>query len=134
MMSGAGPSEPEGGPGAADDVRSEETTSSSYSLQREIPGHLRIDDALYETSLPEWFPREFHGLPDPGTVRAFIPGVIVSVRVSPGQRVSEGETLLVLEAMKMQNEVITETGGTVSSVEVEPGQRVEKNQLLVTLT
>lgn len=64
-------------------------------------------------------------------IRAQIPGRVVEVRVSPGDRVAAGETLLVLEAMKMQNEMRADSAGLVASVDCSPGQAVETGALLV---
>ena len=60
-----------------------------------------------------------------GTVKALMPGRIVKVQVSKGQRVRKGEGLLILEAMKMENEILAPADGTVDEVFVEAGQTVE---------
>ena len=60
-----------------------------------------------------------------GTVKALMPGRIVKVYVSKGQRVRKGEGLLILEAMKMENELQAPADGTVDEIFVEPGQTVE---------
>lgn len=58
-------------------------------------------------------------------VAAYMPGRVVSVAVEPGQAVEEGQALVVLEAMKMQNEIQADRTGTVTKVHVAPGQAVE---------
>jgi biotin carboxyl carrier protein len=58
-------------------------------------------------------------------VRALMPGRVVQVAVAAGDRVAPGALLLVLEAMKMQNEIRTVRGGTVLRVDVEPGRTVD---------
>ncbi|HEX9816269.1 MAG TPA: biotin/lipoyl-containing protein [Candidatus Thermoplasmatota archaeon] len=60
-----------------------------------------------------------------------MPGRIVSVEVKVGDQVKKGQPLLVLEAMKMQNEVSAPTDGLVKSVNVKPGQTVDANTILV---
>lgn len=50
-----------------------------------------------------------------------MPGKVVEVRVRPGQRVQRGEVLLVLEAMKMRNEITSPADGEVIELAVEPG-------------
>ena len=58
-------------------------------------------------------------------IRAPMPGRVVQVAVAAGDRVAPGALLLVLEAMKMQNEIRTVRGGTVLRVDVEPGRTVD---------
>lgn len=69
----------------------------------------------------------------PATLQAPIPGRLVKVLVKAGERVSAGQPLLVLEAMKMENEVRAARAGTVKTVHVGEGVAVETGQLLVTL-
>jgi biotin carboxyl carrier protein len=68
-----------------------------------------------------------------GTFKAPMPGLVVRVQVEPGQTVGPGGGLLVLEAMKMENELRTASGGRVRAVLVAAGQAVEKGQALVEL-
>ncbi len=65
-------------------------------------------------------------------VRAPIPGTIVSVEVQAGQVVKYGDTLLVLEAMKMKNLIRSPREGRIARVHVQPGQSVMHNDLLIT--
>ena len=66
-----------------------------------------------------------------GRVKAPIPGLIARVLVAPGQAVETGQPLLVLEAMKMENELRAPRGGTVQAVKVKPGQTVTLGELMV---
>jgi biotin carboxyl carrier protein len=66
-------------------------------------------------------------------VRALMPGRVVEVAVRVGETVPAGGLLLVLEAMKMQNEIRSARGGTVLSAPVEKGKAVEGGALLMTL-
>lgn len=66
-------------------------------------------------------------------VRAVIPGRIVSVAVNPGDAVAAGDRLVVIEAMKMQNDVRAPRAGRVTRVAVGAGQTVELRDLLVEL-
>jgi biotin carboxyl carrier protein len=63
-------------------------------------------------------------------IRALMPGRVVEVAVSPGDRVEARSLLLVLEAMKMQNEIRTARGGLVTRVVVEAGKAVDGGALL----
>jgi pyruvate carboxylase subunit B len=69
-----------------------------------------------------------------GILRAPMPGLVVRVEVSEGQTVEVGEGLVVVEAMKMENELRATHGGVVERVHVTAGERVEKGAPLVTLT
>jgi biotin carboxyl carrier protein len=69
-----------------------------------------------------------------GTIKALMPGRIVRVSVAKGQRVRKGEGLLVLEAMKMENEIQAAVDGTVEEIFVESGQTVESGAELVHIT
>ena len=69
----------------------------------------------------------------PAEVRATLPGLVVRVAVSPGDVVAEGDVLVTVEAMKMQNEIRAPRGGQVTSVEVLPGQAIATGALLVRL-
>lgn len=70
-----------------------------------------------------------------GPVRLVAPmtGSVVEVRCAPGQAVAEGDVLLVIESMKMNNEFRATVAGTVESVAVKAGERVSGGQLLVSL-
>ncbi len=68
-----------------------------------------------------------------GAVRSVMPGVVRELRVAEGDRVSAGDPLLILEAMKMQNEIRAETDAVVTRVHVTPGTAVAKGEPLVTL-
>ena len=67
----------------------------------------------------------------PAVLRAPMPGLVVRVLVEPGQEVAAGAGLVVLEAMKMENELKTPAAGTVRTVRAQAGQAVEKGQMLV---
>ena len=69
----------------------------------------------------------------PAELRAIIPGRVVSVDVAEGDAVEAGGRLLVLEAMKMQNEVRAPRTGTVARLAVGPGQTVELGDVLLVI-
>lgn len=69
----------------------------------------------------------------PIEIRATLPGLVVAVNVVEGAEVGEGEPLLTIEAMKMQNEVRAPRAGRVGQVAVSPGQPVATGVLLVRL-
>ena len=67
----------------------------------------------------------------PRPVKAPMPGLVVKVEVEEGSDVVPGQGLVIVEAMKMENELKAEAEGRVSKVHVEPGQAVEQGQVLV---
>ncbi|MFQ3633354.1 biotin/lipoyl-containing protein [Roseiflexus sp.] len=73
------------------------------------------------------------GVAENGTVLAPIPGVILAVRVQPGDRVTAGQEVCVLEAMKMQNSIRSRHAGVVTVVHVSDGQHVKHHQPLLVI-
>ena len=82
---------------------------------------------------PAGAPKASSGAQGSVTVKAPMPGNIMKVNVKPGQSVKKGDVLVVLEAMKMENDVCAPEDGTVASVEVSQGATVETDAVLVTL-
>jgi pyruvate carboxylase subunit B len=68
-----------------------------------------------------------------GILRSVMPGIVRELRVTKGDTVTKGQPLLILEAMKMQNEVRADAGGTVKALHVAAGAAVAKGDPLVTL-
>jgi methylmalonyl-coA decarboxylase, gamma subunit len=66
-------------------------------------------------------------------VKAPLPGVVTKVLVKAGQAVKKGENILVLEAMKMENNITAESDGTVTAVCVNPGDSVLEGTVLLTI-
>lgn len=69
---------------------------------------------------------EFH-------LKAPMPGLVVSVPVEVGQTVQKGDVLVILESMKMQNELRSPRAGTVARLRVSPGERVEQKETLLSV-
>lgn len=67
-------------------------------------------------------------------IKAPMPGLIVDVPVQAGQVVKKGQTVVILESMKMENELKSPREGTVHRIEVAKGDSVEQNKVLVTIT
>jgi len=66
-------------------------------------------------------------------VNSPLPGSVIAVKVSEGQAVKKGDTLLVLESMKMENPIMADCDGTVTKIAVAPGQSVMQDDLLVVI-
>jgi biotin carboxyl carrier protein len=69
---------------------------------------------------------EFH-------LRAPMPGLVVTILVSEGQEIKKGQVLLILESMKMQNELKSPRDGTIGRIRVKPGETVEQKQTLLSV-
>ncbi len=66
-------------------------------------------------------------------IKAPMPGAVLAVEVTPGQHVERGQGLVILGAMKMENQIKAPRAGTVKSVHCEQGQKVEQGRVLVVL-
>jgi len=66
-------------------------------------------------------------------IKAPMPGLVLEVAVSEGQEVKEGEKILILVAMKMENSIMIHSNATIKRIAVKAGQAVDKGQLLVEL-
>ena len=99
---------------------------------------LRINGHLHTVKLKDRFDLllEKMGMSSAATakvnsIKAPMPGLIVGVTVQPGDVVSKGDSVLVLEAMKMENLLKAPGDGTVKAIKVTKGDRVEKGQVLI---
>lgn len=66
-------------------------------------------------------------------VKAPMPGIILEMKAQPGDMVKKGDTLLILEAMKMENAILSPKDGLIKSVLSKTGDTVDKNKLLIEL-
>jgi biotin carboxyl carrier protein len=66
-------------------------------------------------------------------IEAPMPGTILDVRVKPGDSVTEGQVLIMLEAMKMENEIMAPRAGVVDTVQVTKGASVNTGDILLSL-
>ncbi|MCX6137160.1 MAG: acetyl-CoA carboxylase biotin carboxyl carrier protein subunit [Ignavibacteriales bacterium] len=91
-----------------------------------------IDDTSYETTVTKKFEcRKPYTPVNPREVLCVIPGVIKKIYVHKGQRVRAKEKLFVLEAMKMENEIISSAEGVIKNIHMVESQLVTKGQLLI---
>ncbi len=68
-----------------------------------------------------------------GAVTAPMPGKILDIKVKKGDRVKAGDVLIILEAMKMENEVVAPKGGVVEDIKVNVGDTVDRGAVLVVI-
>jgi biotin carboxyl carrier protein len=95
---------------------------------------LVVGGAVYKTQLTKKFRNRTPWMkPDTLKVVAVIPGTIQKIMVKAGQEVESGDPLLILEAMKMRNEVLSPVSGRVAQIFVKEGEHVPKAHLLVKL-
>lgn len=93
---------------------------------------IALDGTVYETTLTRKYAQRKPFVPkDPSRLTAIIPGLILDLLVKPGDQVDSGQSLLVLEAMKMQNHIAAHDAGTIKAIHVAPGDTVAKGQLLL---
>lgn len=108
---------------------------SSKAKGNAIPKEeLVIGGAPYVTNLTHKFRnRKMWERPDLNQILAVIPGTIQKILVENGAKVELGTPLLILEAMKMRNEVVSPLNGRVKRILVAQGDQVAKSQLLIVL-
>lgn len=99
---------------------------------------LKVNNNLYETKVEDRFDLLLQqlGMDNLGSnvaseLKAPMPGMVLSVKVEAGQAVKEGDALVVLEAMKMENVLKSPADVTIKSVAVKEGVAVEKNEILI---
>jgi biotin carboxyl carrier protein len=120
--------------GAVHEVIAHRTAPGRYTLS--IGGHRFEAEALDDRAraIREMAAKAGAVASGPAPLKAPMPGLIVRIHVAPGDRVAAGDPLIVMEAMKMENELRAPAAGTVRAISVTPGTAVEKGALLVELT
>ena len=95
---------------------------------------LALENGVYETRITaKYAARKLYEKKDPRMVKAAIPGVVAEICVKAGDQVKQGDTLLVLEAMKMLNRIPSPMDGKVKTVHAAAGDKVTKGQTLIEL-
>ena len=100
--------------------------------EQDKPTQIALEDGSYETRLTRKFmlrkPYEKH---NPRVIKAVIPGAIERIDTVVGARVQRGDTLMILEAMKMHNQIKAPYDGRIRAVSVTAGEKVTKGQTLL---
>jgi biotin carboxyl carrier protein len=108
------------------------TTAEDTGIEPESYDSFLLDDFSYDTRLTNKFRnRKAYEPADPKKIIAYIPGKIRKVNVKKKSKVKEGEILLVLEAMKMNNLIFSPMKGVIKEVYVSVGTSVSKGTLLI---
>ena len=124
------------------DTRKVKVNGTEYEVELDMEGSVwkaTVNGQTFEIEVPDveavTKPRRSGGRKKKksGTVSANIPGKVVTVEVTEGQRVEEGQVILILEAMKMQNEIQAPVTGTVTTVHCSEGDAIEANVPLVVI-
>ena len=124
------------------DTRKVKVNGTEYEVELDMEGSVwkaTVNGQTFEIEVPDVEavakPRRSGGRKKKksGTVSANIPGKVVTVEVTEGQRVEEGQVILILEAMKMQNEIQAPVTGTVATVHCSEGEAIEANVPLVVI-
>lgn len=93
---------------------------------------LSISSGLYKTELTKKFKERKNWVaPNPKMIFTVIPGTVLDVYVKSGQEVKKGEILLILEAMKMQNQILMPFDGKIKKVHVKADEILKKNHLMI---
>lgn len=102
------------------------------NMEKKEADKLNIDHTLYTTRLSRRYAgRKAYTPPHPGRICSFIPGTVIEVLVRQGDQVTEGDDIVILDAMKMKNRLKSHVTGKVTAVNVKPGDRVSKGMVLV---
>jgi len=100
----------------------------------ENQGILNIDSTLYKTRLsPKFLNRKPYKPANPKMIISLIPGTVLDILVKKGQDVKGGDDLVILDAMKMLNNMKSNTNGTVKDIHVNKGDKVAKGTILLEL-
>lgn len=95
---------------------------------------LTIDSIDYKTKLTKkYMLRKPYHSHDPKKITAFMPGSIQKIFVKEGDVIKAGDRLIILEAMKMKNDIASPIKGKIKKIHIKTGDQVAKNQLLIEL-
>jgi biotin carboxyl carrier protein len=119
-----------------DNVAKMEVNGTSYSVE--------IDQELKTSKTPKLIRKPVEQKPGEGQikktassglheVRSPLPGTIIKINIAVGDSVSEGQNLMVMEAMKMENQIQTQKGGTIKSLKVNVGDTVMQDDILIVI-
>ncbi|MEZ5198425.1 MAG: biotin/lipoyl-containing protein [Bacteroidales bacterium] len=95
---------------------------------------LLIENVKFKTLLPDKYQQKKPFVrKDIKKITAFIPGIVTKILVKKGKKVKIGDVLLKLEAMKMENNIVSPIDGTIKQVNIKEGTKVTKKEVLIEL-
>lgn len=93
---------------------------------------LNINGTKYRTLISKKFEnRKVWEKPNEKLLISMIPGTILKILIKEGQKVKEGQRILILESMKVQNRILVPKNGVIKSINVKIGQKIPKDHLLI---
>ncbi len=88
----------------------------------------------YKTYLTKKFiNRTVYVAPNYDEIKSYIPGTVITIKVKVGQKVKEGETILIQEAMKMMNQIKMPRTAKIKEIRVVEGQRIRKGDIMIVI-
>lgn len=111
-----------------------EVNGTNYSVKiKEEVKTLKTPILVRKPSTPSIEPLKINPTSSKTKIIAPIPGIILSINPKIGDKIKEGDLLLVLEAMKMENSITSEKSGVVSVINVKVGQKVLQGEMMIEL-
>jgi pyruvate carboxylase len=102
---------------------------------QEKPQIIIVHSAKYQTTYnKKYLNRKVWVEPNLNNINSYIPGTIIDILIKPGQTVPGGQSILILEAMKMYNDVKMPFKGKILKVNVEKGQKIPKNFTMIEIS
>ncbi|MBR2263174.1 MAG: biotin/lipoyl-binding protein [Solobacterium sp.] len=116
------------------EVEKGEATAVFTGMADEVQPAAEVEEAPVKAAAKPAAPKAKSAKAGEGDpIRSPMPGTILDVRTSAGASVKEGDVLFILEAMKMENEIVAPRAGTITSVIVSKGASVQTDQVIATI-
>ena len=122
---------------AEDNIIEIEVNGTTYKVELEKTVESKKTPKLMRSAVPPPQTREkkiTKNLSSKIIIKSPLPGIITKILVKEGDVVKEGDIMLLMEAMKMENNIETEKAGTVKSIKVKEGDNVLQDEILIELT
>jgi pyruvate carboxylase len=114
--------------------KKETASQSKGEMQKMRFNTFVVDGDKYRTLLTEKFKnRKKWEYPDKRKIYSEIPGTIIKIHVEEGQKVKEGDLMLILEAMKMKNKILFPSDGVVKKIYIKESEKIPKGKLIMEL-